>query len=91
MVILSLILSHYKTKDQIVFFFIKPKDQKTWGSFVWEPVASMEFSRERRSSFSLEIRAIGQLDFDGARRENVLRGAGYAWTPGLRVFDNSKR
>ena len=53
--------------------------------------ASLEFSRERRSSFSLEIREIGLLDFDGARRENVLRGAGYAWTPGLRVFDNSKR
>ena len=53
--------------------------------------ASMEFSRERRSSFSLEIREIGPLDFDGARRENVLHGAGYAWTPGLRVFDNSKR
>ena len=53
--------------------------------------ASMEFSRERRSSFSLEIREIGPLDFDGARRENVLGGAGYAWTPGLRVFDNSKR
>ena len=49
------------------------------------------FSRERRSSFSLEIEAIGPLDFDGARGENVLRGAGYAWTPGLRVFDNSKR
>ena len=49
------------------------------------------FSRERRSSFSLEIEAIGPLDFDGARRENILRGAGYAWTPGLRVFDNSKR
>ena len=48
-------------------------------------------SRERRSSFSLEIEAIGPLDFDGAGRENVLRGAGYAWTPGLRVFDNSKR
>ena len=53
--------------------------------------ASMEFSRERRSSFSLEIRAIGPLDFDGARRENVLRGAGYAWTPDLRVLTNSKR
>ena len=53
--------------------------------------ASMEFSRERRSSFSLEIHAIGPLDFDGVRRENVLRGAGYAWTPGLRVFDNSKK
>ena len=48
-------------------------------------------SRERVSYFSLEIHAIGPLDFDGARRENVLRGAGYAWTPGLRVFDNSKR
>ena len=48
-------------------------------------------SRERVSDFSLEIHAIGPLDFDGARRESVLRGAGYAWTPGLRVFDNSKR
>ena len=53
--------------------------------------SSMKFSRERRSSFSLEIRAIGPLDFDGARRENVLRGAGYAWTPDLRVLTNSKR
>ena len=33
-------------------------------------------SRERVSDFSLEIHAIGPLDFDGARRENVLRGAG---------------
>ena len=41
---------------------------------------------ERRSSFSLKIRAIGPLDFDGARRENVLRGAGYAWTPDLWSF-----
>ena len=53
--------------------------------------ASMVFSRERRSSFSLEMEAIGPLDFDGARRGNVLRGAGYAGTPDLRVFDNSKR
>ena len=48
-------------------------------------------SRERVYDFSLEIQAIGPLDFDGARKENVLRGAGYSWTPGLRVFDNSKR
>ena len=48
-------------------------------------------SRERVSDFSLEIHAIGPLDFDGARRENVLRGAGYAWTPDLRVLTNSKR
>ena len=49
------------------------------------------FSRERRSSFSLEIEEIGPLDFDGAGRENVLREAGYAWTPDLRVLTNSKR
>ena len=48
-------------------------------------------SRERASDFSLEIHAIGPLDFDGARRENILRRAGYAWTPDLRVLTNSKR
>ena len=48
-------------------------------------------SRERVSDFSLEIHAIGLLDFNGARRENVLRGAGYTWTPDLRVLTNSKR
>ena len=36
--------------------------------------------------FSLRSRAIGPLDFDRARRENVLRGAGYAWTPNLWSF-----
>ena len=44
-----------------------------------------------RGCFSLRSRAIGPLDFDGARRENVLRGAGYVWTPDLRVLTNSKR
>ena len=56
-----------------------------------DPVAISLGFRERTSSFSLGYLAIGPLDFDGARRENVLRGAGYAWTPGLRIFDNSKR
>ena len=36
--------------------------------------------------FSLRSRAIGPLDFDGARRENDLRGTGYAWTPVLVSF-----
>ena len=44
------------------------------------------FSSVRRSSFSLRSRAIGPLDFDGARSENVLRRAGYAWTPDLWSF-----
>ena len=39
------------------------------------------------SNFSLRSRAIGQSDFDGARREAVLRGEDNAWTPVLRVFD----
>ena len=39
--------------------------------------------RERRSSFSLEIRAIRPSAVFGPRKKNVLRGAGYAWTPGL--------
>ena len=67
------------------------KDQKkTWDAVAHRNEMEVGF-RERRSSFSLRSRAIGPLDFDGAGRENVLRGAGYAWTPGLRVFDNSKR
>ena len=41
----------------------------------------------RRSSFSLRSRAIGPSDFDGARREVVLRGEDNAWTPILGVFD----
>ena len=48
-------------------------------------------SRERVYDFSLEIYAIGPLDFDGVRRENVLRGEGYAWTPDFRVLTISKR
>ena len=58
---------------------------------ILDAVAIFEGFRERSTSFSLGYLAIGPLDFDGARRRNVLREAGYAWTPGLRVFDNSKR
>ena len=45
----------------------------------------------RERNFSLKIRRIRPSAVDGARRGNVLRRAGYAWTPSLRVFDNSKR
>ena len=69
---------------------LRHQDQKR--DFQFRDAVALGFiSRERVSNFSLEIHAIGPSDFDGARRENVLRGAGYAWTPGLRVFDNSKR
>ena len=46
----------------------------------------MEIFSVRRFFFSQRSRAIGPLDFDGARRENVLRKAGYAWTPDLWSF-----
>ena len=54
----------------------KAKAKNVGAQFGGDAVASMEFSRERRSSFSLQIHAIGPLDFDGARKESVLRGAG---------------
>ena len=58
---------------------------------IFGAVAIFEGFRVRRCAFSLEYREIGPLAVDGARRGNVLRGVGYAWTLGLRVFDNSKR
>ena len=39
-----------------------------------------------RGCFSIRSQVIGPLDFDGARRSNVLRRAGYTWTPDLRVL-----
>ena len=47
----------------------------------------MEVFGERASDFSLEIRAIRPSAVFGTRREAVLRGEGYAWTPDLRSFD----
>ena len=48
-------------------------------------------SRERVSDFSLEMRTIRLSAVFGARRRNVLRGTGYAWTPGSGVSSNSLR
>ena len=56
----------------------------------WTAVAGKQnengVSRERRSSFSLELWEIGPSTDFGARRENDLRGTGYAWTPVLVSF-----
>ena len=41
----------------------------------------METFSERESSFSIEIRAIRPLAVFEQRRKDVLRRAGYAWTP----------
>ena len=44
-------------------------------------------SRERKCTFSLDFRSIGQSDFFGARRKVVLRDEGNAWASVLRSFD----
>ena len=48
-------------------------------------------SRERVSDLSLEMRTIRPSAVFEARRRNVLRRAGYAWTPGSGVSSNSLR
>ena len=41
---------------------------------------------ERKSSFSLEIRAIRPSAVFGTRRKTALRGEGFAWVPDLGSF-----
>ena len=43
--------------------------------------------RERERDFSLSFWAIRPSESFGPRRKAVLRGAGNAWTPVLRIFD----
>ena len=45
------------------------------------------FFRERRTSFSLEYQEIQSSAVFGPRRKDVLRRAGYAWTPKSWSFD----
>ena len=47
--------------------------------------------RERKSNFSLDFPAFGPSVLVGARGEVDLRYKGYAWTPILWSFDNSRR
>ena len=47
----------------------------------------MEEFRERRTFFSLEIRAIRPLAVFGTRRKAALRGEGFAWVLDLRSLD----
>ena len=49
-------------------------------------MASMAFLGERRSSFSLKMRAIQPLAAFGTRGRNALRGEGFAWVPDLGSF-----
>ena len=60
---------------------LKLKDEKTWDTGEVLQETKMATFSERESSFSLEIRVIRPSAVFGPRRKNVLRGAGYAWTP----------
>ena len=71
-----------KTKVEIVSYspFSKTKIGSSW---------SCDF-RERRSSFSLDLRSFGSSVLDGVRSKVVLCGEGYAWTPIWWSSENSK-
>ena len=43
--------------------------------------------RERLPDFSLKYRMIRLSVVFGTKRKAALRGAGYSWTPDLRIFD----
>ena len=62
----------------------EPKRGKEQGDLQW--ISVWEIFREREH-FSLEMRAIRPSAVFGTKREAVLRGTGYAWTPDLRSFD----
>ena len=47
--------------------------------------------KERRSSFSLDLRSFKPLVLDGARSKVDLCGEGYTWKPIWWSSDNSKR
>ena len=48
--------------------------------------SKIDFSSERESSFSLEIRAIRPSAVFGTRNEAALREEGFAWVPDLGSF-----
>ena len=50
-------------------------------------VADFAISRERRTSFSLESWEIRLSAVFGTGRKTALRGEGFTWVPGLRIFD----
>ena len=52
---------------------------------------TMEGFREKKSNFSLDFPVFESSDLVGLRSKVVLRYKGYAWTPVLWSFDNSKK
>ena len=69
---------------------IKIKTNKTSSSpfGYWKTCTSFS---ERKCNFSLDFLAFGPSVLVGPRSKVDLRNKGYAWTPILWSFDNSKR
>ena len=79
------------TKTQIVHLLHLNTKTKNVGTIL-DPVAChFRENPFRERNFSLEIDKIQPSAVFGARRKNVLREAGYAWTPGSGVSSNSLR
>ena len=82
-------------KDEIMNSSSSPslsqKKKKTWGGHFRSSSLFFLENPFRERNFSLKIHKIQPSAVFGMRRKNVLRGAGYAWTPGLGVSSNSLR
>ena len=69
-----------------MIFFIKSKEQKRDLQTSDFQYPKWSFFGERRSNFSLKIRAIRPSTVFGTRRRTALRGEGFAWVPDLGSF-----
>ena len=66
------------------------KREKTWGRRKEKKKIQQQiffFSSERRSNFSLDLRAIRPSAVFGTRRKAALRGESFVWVPDLRSLD----
>ena len=73
----------------MLIFFLKLETKTCWKC--WRGSSCKKGKngcfRERRTSFSLDYRAIRPSAVVGTRREVAIRGETYAWAPNLRSFD----
>ena len=73
-----------ETKRELLLHFSAETCSECWRK---EQIQKWWILRERRCNFSLRSRAIGQSDFDGARRKTILHIVDYTWAPVSGVFD----
>ena len=74
-----------------MFFFIKPKDQKTWGSFLWEPVASMAFLWSEKVFLLSKIPGNRTVGFRRSKKRKRSTRSRLRVDPGFASFDKLQK